>query len=313
VDDEGNVYVVNEYNKKIEVFDRTGVHIQSLGGLGRDPGDYRDPVFLKVQRGYLYAFDNSLNRAYKYALPGLEIKSVAELEDAIRQVGIDSLNSAKPVKLEVTADGNYLVGFQLVKSTADRRLIYYRVDEYGRIISDQILTVNNRKLHVDRAVDPPLIMMMPYEPEMLIKTDSQGRTLKIDTEHFLISVMDNSGKDIETRHYPFTRQVLIRSEVVDLYTDTFLRRAIRRASLPDTWPALSHALIDDESRVWAATIVSDPEIYKWLILSPKGEPVAAFELSRNKMIETVKDKKVYIKSFDANDYSDEVKRFTLDF
>ncbi|MDZ7807380.1 MAG: hypothetical protein U5K71_09720 [Gracilimonas sp.] len=131
-DEEGNVFVVNDYNKKIEVFDRTGDQIESLGGVGSDPGDYQNPTYLKVQDGHLYTFDNSLNRAYKYELPGRELRSVAELENAISQLSIDSLKSAKSVKLEVTAGGNYLVGFQLVKSTEDRLLIYYKVDENGK-------------------------------------------------------------------------------------------------------------------------------------------------------------------------------------
>ncbi|MDZ7806129.1 MAG: hypothetical protein U5K71_03325 [Gracilimonas sp.] len=60
-DEEGNVFVVNDYNKKIEVFDRTGDQIGSLGGVGSDPGDYQNPTYLKVQDGHLYTFDNSFN------------------------------------------------------------------------------------------------------------------------------------------------------------------------------------------------------------------------------------------------------------
>lgn len=312
-DEIGNVYVVNEYNKRVEVFDRSGSDIEILGGLGSDPGDYRDPAYLKFQGDHLYAFDNSLNRAYKYKLPEMELSTMTELEGALAQLNSDSLNSAKPVRMEVTAEGNYLVGFQLVKSTEDRRLMYYEVNEDGGIVSDQMLNIPNRKLHVDRAVDPPLIMMMPYEPEQLILADSQGRIYNIDTRHFLITVLDKSAKEMETRYYPVERQPLIRSEVVDLYTDTFRRRAIRRASLPDYWPALSHALVDDQGRLWVASIGPASDTYQWFILSPNGEPLATFYLSREKQIEAVVGETVYIKSFEAGQYSDQVKRYTLNF
>jgi hypothetical protein len=312
-DEDGNVYVVNDYNKRIEVFDRTGNNIESLGGLGSDPGDYRDPAYLKVQGDHLYAFDNSLNRAYKYRLPEMELSTMTELEGALAKLNADSLNSAKPVRLEVTAEGNYLVGFQIVKSTEDRRLMYYEVNENGDVVSDEILNVPNRKLHVDRAVDPPLIMMMPYEPEQLIQTNTRGRIYNIDTGHFLVTVMDSRGQEVETRYYSMERQPLIRSEVVDMYTDTFRRRAIRRASLPDSWPALSHALVDDQDRLWVASIGPDSDIYQWYILSPNGEPLASFDLSREKQIEAVVGDTVYIKSFEAGQYSDQVKRYTLNF
>lgn len=312
-DEAGNVYVVNEYNKRVEVFDRSGSDIETLGGLGSDPGDYRDPTFLKVLDDVLYAFDNSLNRAYKYRLPEMELSTMTELEGALAQLNSDSLNSAQPVRLEVTAEGDYLVGFQLVKSTEDRRLMYYEVNEDGEVVSDQMLNIPNRKLHVDRAVDPPLIMMMPYEPEQLILTDSQGRIYNIDTRHFLVTVLDNSAGEMETRYYPVERQPLIRSEVVDMYTDTFRRRAIRRASMPDYWPVLSHALMDDQDRLWAATIGPDSDTYRWFILSPNGEPLATFDLSREKQIMSVVGETVYVKSFKAGQYSDQVKRYTLNF
>jgi len=312
-DEIGNVYVVNEYNIRIEVYDEYGNNIDRLGTLGSDPGDYRDPEFLKVQGDHLYAFDNALNRVNKYTLSELELVGVTELGGAIGQLNEDSLNSAKPVRLEVTAAGNYMVGFQLVKSTEDRRLMYYEVNEDGHIMSDRLLNVPSRNLHVDRAVDPPLIMMMPYEPEQLILTDSQGRIYNIDTKHFLVTVLDKSAREIETRYYPVKRQPLIRSEVVDMYTDTFRRRAIRRASLPDYWPALTHALVDDQDRLWVASIGPDSDTYRWFILSPNGEPLATFDLSREKQIEAVVGETVYIKSFEAGKYSDQVKRYTLNF
>lgn len=312
-DEAGNVYVVNEYNIRIEVYDKFGNNIDRLGTLGSDTGDYRDPVFLKIQGDQLYAFDNALNRAYQYTLSDLELVGVTELGGAMRQLEEDSLSSAQPVTLKVTAEGNYLVGFQLVNSTEDRRLIYYEVNEDGDFVSDRLLNIPNRKLHVDRAVDPPLIMMMPYEPEILIETDSQGNIYSIDTEHFLISVFDSTGQNLDRRYYPTERAALNRSDVVDLYTDTFQRRAIRRANLPDKWPALSRAFVDDQDRLWAATIVSNPDIYRWIILSPNGKPLAAFDLSREKQIEAVVGNTVYIKTFNAAQYSDQVKRYTLNF
>jgi hypothetical protein len=48
-------------------------------------------------------------------------------------------------------------------------------------------------------------------------------------------------------------------------------------------------------------------------LSPNGEPLASFDLSREKQIEAVVGDTVYIKSFEAGQYSDQVKRYTLNF
>ncbi|MEX0723887.1 MAG: hypothetical protein WD053_08420 [Gracilimonas sp.] len=312
-DDNGNVYVVDDYRTKIEIFDASGNNLGSLGSIGRDPGDFQNPGYLKVQGDHLYAYDQNLFRSYRYTLPELELEAVTELENTAASLGVDSLSAARPFKFEVMEDGNYLVGFQVVESPQERELVFYKVDPAGEVISDQLFAYESKKLYVDEAITPPLIMMLPYEPETLIATDSEQRIYTTFTEHFLINITDSVGENIESRYYPFPKHKLIRSDAIDLYRDTFQRRAIRRASLPDTWPALADIKIDDQDRLWAAAIIPDLNKYRWYVLESSGEPLATFDLSREQHIEVIKGEYVYIKAFNSRRYSDEVLRYRLDF
>ena len=313
VDERETVYVVDELRKKIEVFDSLGSNMGSLGGIGRDPGDFLNPTYLKVMGRSLYAYDQNLFRTYRYSLPGLELEEVTELEFTARSLGVDSLSEARPFAFEVLNDGNFLVAFQKVNTPQDRQLVYYKVDPEGEVISDQLLAFKNRSLYVDEAVNPPLIIMLPYEPETLTATDSNGRIYSAFSDHFLIHVAGSTGTNIGSRYYPFEKYSLIRSDAIDLYRDTHRRRAIRRASLPATWPALAAMKIDDKDRLWVATIISDLTQYRWFVLEPSGEPLATFDLPREYKIMLIQDGFVYIKVFNSRKYSEEVLRYQLNY
>lgn len=309
--DEGSLFVINALRKRIEVFDSRGAHIKSVGGIGRDPGDFQNPTYLKVQGDALYAYDQNLFRMYRYRLPELELETVTYLENKAAELEVDSLSDAKPFAAEVVNGGNYLVAFQIVDNPQNRQLFFYEVSPQGEVVSDQLFSFNNKSLYMDEAVDPPLIMMLPYEPENLFSSDSQVRFYTVNTDNFLITLRDDQGEEIESRYYLFEKHNLIRSDAIDLFTDTFQRRAIRRASLPEKWPALAEMFIDDEDRIWVAAIISDLNKYRWYVFESSGEPLASFELSRKKKIETIKNGFVYVKEFNARQYSDQVSRYRL--
>jgi|AntRauTorckE6833_2_1112554.scaffolds.fasta_scaffold00241_24 hypothetical protein len=313
VDDDDNVYVVDDYRTKIEIFDASGNNSGSLGSIGRDPGDFQDPSYLKVQGNNLYAYDRTLFRSYRYSLPELALEAVTELENTAESLGVDSLREAKPFKVDVMPDGNYLVAFQKVDSPQNRQLVFYKVNESGEVISDQLLAFRNKRLYVDEAVNPPLIIMLPYQSETLTAIDSKGQLYSAYSEDFLFNLFDSTGSKLETRYYPFEKHNLIRSDAIDLYTDTQRRRAIRRASLPEKWPALSEIKIDDQDRLWVAAIIPDLNKYRWYVLGSSGEPLATFDLSREKNIEVIKGDYVYIKALNSRRYSDEVLRYRLNF
>lgn len=313
VDGQETVYVVDDLRKKIEVFDGSGNNIGSLGGIGRDPGDFQNPTYLKVEGQSLYAYDQNLFRAYRYSLPEIELEDVTELEFTARSLGVDSLEEARPFAFEVMNDGNYLVAFQKVNTPQDRQLVFYKVNPKGEVISDQLLAFKNRRLYIDEAVTPPLIIMLPYEPETLTATDSKGRIYTAFSDHFIIHVADSTGQNEESRYYPFEKSNLIRSDAIDLYRDTHRRRAIRRATLPAKWPALATLKTDDQDRLWVATIISDLSQYRWFVFESSGEPLATFDLPREMEIMLIKDGSVYIKALNRKKYSEVVQRYKLNY
>jgi hypothetical protein len=62
-----------------------------------------------------------------------------------------------------------------------------------------------------------------------------------------------------------------------------------------------------------ATIISDLSEYRWFVLEPSGEPVAVFDLPRESEIMLIKDGYVYIKALNKRRYSEEVRRYKLNY
>lgn len=313
VDEAGNLFLVNNQKKRIEVFNAAGEKLTNIGQPGSDPGDFQNPVHLQVVGDHLYVYDSSLNRGYQYSLSNYDLRNTTYFGRVAQSIRTDSLKGIQPFSVHIMEDENYLALFQKVYTPENRRLFMYRVNPDGALVSDQLLSFRNKNLFVDETKNPPLIMMLPYEPETLFATDAANNLYSAFSEHFLIELRDKSGQKIEDRYYPFEKQNLIRTDAINLFRDTFQRRAVRRADLPDKWPALSKMLIDDKDRLWVATIINDLNVYRWYVMEHSGEPVATFVLPRQKEIEVIKEGYIYIKKYNSREFSDQVKRYTIDF
>jgi sugar lactone lactonase YvrE len=302
---------VDEYRKKIQVYNSNGLNIGSIGKAGGDPGEFQKPGDLFIDGKYLYAYDESLFRVYAYDLDRSEFGTFTQINISDK-LGVDSLQNSNPNQLYVTSDGNYLVGFQKVNAPDDRTLHFFKINTAGQVISEELMSFKSKSLYVDNTMTNQVIMMLPYEKETLLAANSKNRLFTVNTEDFLIKVWDEKGNYLRAHEYPFEKRDLVQSDVVDLFTNVHQRRAIRGADLPDEWPAVARLLIDDEDRLWVATITENLENYRWFVLDNSGEALGTFEFPRKSVIKTIKDNLVYAVELNRRYYSEEVVRYKID-
>ena len=78
VDKDGNIYVVDGGHDRIQVFDREGIFVRSIGRRGQGPGEFQSPldVFVSDQKGEIYVPDFriaikifDLNGSYLRSIP----------------------------------------------------------------------------------------------------------------------------------------------------------------------------------------------------------------------------------------------------
>jgi len=71
---DGNVYVTDTGNKRIQVFDQTGRFVRALGSEGSGPGQFREPVGLAIDAsGNLYVADTWNQRIQKLDATGRQL------------------------------------------------------------------------------------------------------------------------------------------------------------------------------------------------------------------------------------------------
>jgi hypothetical protein len=283
-----------------------------MGKAGSDPGEFQKLGELTMVGNYLYAHDEYLNRVYAYNLDRTEVGSYTKLDVAIK-LRADSHRNTQPYKFHVLSDGSYIVAFRKVDGPEDQSVHYFKVNTASQIISDELLSYPAKSLYVDNTMTSPVIMMLPYERETFMVTDSQDNFYTIHTEDFLIKKWDRSGVYQKAFYYPFVKRNLVESDIVDLYRDVHKRRAIRGAKLPDTWPAIAKLKIDDEDRLWVATIVHDFKQYRWFVLGRDGKPMATFDLPREDELLDISNRALYVKKFSRRNYSYQVMRYTYGF
>jgi len=88
---------------------------------------------------------------------------------------------------------------------------------------------------------------------------------------------------------------------------------IRNDDMPDTWPAYSTMLMDDENRVWAALFTDNEETYEWRVYTDEGEFLATFTWPRSKTISEVKNGLAYTRETDEETGLQQVVRYRMAF
>ena len=70
VGDDGNIYVTDLGNKRVQKFSSNGEYITEWGKSGKQSGEFHYPSGIAVSDGFVYVADRDLNRIQKFSLDG---------------------------------------------------------------------------------------------------------------------------------------------------------------------------------------------------------------------------------------------------
>jgi DNA-binding beta-propeller fold protein YncE len=77
-DDQGNIYILDAGNHRIQKFDPEGNYIESIGNRGQGPGEFYLPLSLDIDsRGYLYVSDPQNQRVQILKPDGTDYKTLS--------------------------------------------------------------------------------------------------------------------------------------------------------------------------------------------------------------------------------------------
>ncbi|MFQ5946834.1 MAG: 6-bladed beta-propeller, partial [Anaerolineae bacterium] len=124
-DTEGNLYIADSLNHRIQVFDPDGGFIREWGGAGSGPGEFTEPWGVAVDReaGRIYVADTWNHRVQVFTLLGRFINAWGFHNDSRDVAGADPLGFFGPRDVAVDANGDVWV-----TDTGNKRLVKFAPD-----------------------------------------------------------------------------------------------------------------------------------------------------------------------------------------
>lgn len=313
VDDKNRVFIADQDNTTIQVFNPGGSFLTSIGRQGHGPGEFatvtgHTTLVVDSKRLYIINFANSSDYstiAQVFSLNDLSFSHTMKL--VARNIhNYKELNGYFPRRIYPYNDGTFLVAYRkpFYKYLGDKSFVRYVVqDRTGKIISGPILEQKDLTYLVyKRASGDKVMYSFDFFPKSLLAKSSDDHLYAANTEMFKISIYSSSGKFIRSFHHPFQNIPVTKNGLIDRYQKKDMSRLgegvavkmIREAdNLPDSWPALHSMFFDDQGRLWVSTIVDDFDVYQWWVLKKTGEVITKFKWPRDKPIKVVRNGHIY--------------------
>lgn len=323
IDEQGRVFIADDQQHSILVFDADGNIVATIGREGQGPGEFQDINAISANSNRLYIFDDTLKRISVFSLDSLTLSSTFPINtgdvDHVEEV-VSRLN-----QIYALGDNRLLVQYE--EFPLQERIYgpptqyrHYYMNEIGEFTSDAILQLPATKYLITAVDGDPGRLTASFLKSTLISVSQTGDIYTAWSDDFLIKVYDSEGDYLRAIYYPYENSMLDREGYIDqLELNQIMYQMYESADYPETWPALHYLFVDDENRLWVSTISSEENNYDWWVLSDKGRLLAKFKwpgqkLNRNIQnleVMDVKDGKLYVRE-ESPTGSQEIVRYRIE-
>jgi hypothetical protein len=328
VDDKGNIFVGDHHEKVIYVFDSTGKYLQKLGDEGHGPGEFNGIFDIKIQSDQLFAFDPFQFRTTFFCLDSLDLIEVRNVFTN-RTPDLEELRGWPSHPVSLISDDLLIVGYmnemrnanygtEMYNLDQERHVRYYVVDREGKIRTEMIDELKDLE-NITAVVDGNLLFnldALPFLQQPIISISNKGFIYTANSEDPLIKMHKNNGDYIRAFYIPVEKKSIDRDEIINLFAedDEVNTNLLLHAKLPEKWPALSSIVIDDENRIWVATIPNSEKLtHQWWVLQDTGELIASFRWPGTRSIEKIENGYVYARETDKATGLQQIVRYRIEF
>lgn len=300
VDSLSRIYALSGH--QVQVFDKDGLYVTTLGREGRGPGELSFIVTptLKIKDMKLYVRDDILQRINIYDLNFLKHSNTILLEPQ-EWNHISQIRASELYKYYLLADSLFLVAFRdtrLYKHNKKNMVKYYLINYNGKIVSDMLFeypynSVDGTGRLAYILLRPDAIFPNASTRTTLVAVDQQGNVYTIWTGDIRIKIHNIKTKTHYTIYYPFKNRPLNASIIINSYkSQPRVYQRAKQMDYPKNWPAVQQFFVDDQQRIWIATITDDKNNYHWLILNKKGALLAKFKWAGQRLKSTYKRRQI---------------------
>lgn len=315
VDLSGRVYISDLSRMVINVYEPDGQSLTVIGGEGGGPGEFSFINSLQINQDHLYVFDPDRHRLNTYNLNTLTNDESVLLGN--NRTEYQDLNGTFPLihNIVVRSDSTYVAEFvrhpthnlqryQNVELTS----FYYLLDSDGAISTKLFDFISEIRSNIMLVAH-----IKPFFGNVLTVFSSEDHIYMAEPDHFLIKSYSSDGVYQYAFYYPLSKFPLTKDSAIDANVpDRYVSR-MDLLDLPETWPALTEMIMDDQDRLWIATTVEDVSIDKWWVLEDSGELITQFEWPRNEPIEVIKNDFIYTRQTDEETGIQQIVQYKIEF
>ena len=266
VDDNGNIYGIDNSSAQIRVFDSNGQFLRTVGRKGQGPGEMQMPLFVQIaSQEEIAVYDYLTQRLVLFSLGG----------EYLRQV------SAARMRYPV---------------------LPLRLDSHGNIVGIQIMApppVGGKDIGKYDPNFEPLFMIAQEEqnknykrgefdiatPTLLCAVSPNGNIAWGNSSVYELHILNPEGKrirKIQKAHSPLAMTVKEKERYENEYSEVLASGG--KLNFPDHFPAFMDISVDDKEWLWVKTYESvegEEETYYFDIFDAEGKYIAKVPMRAN--------------------------------
>ena len=296
VNSDGHIFVEDWFTSTVYVLSDTGELVDSLGREGEGPGEFVSLIGVFVGAGdSVYVFDDTIHR--------LSVFDPTTHRFAY-SVSVSGDGSSNAQELIGVVDDGFLVLYKTpfyapelergVALSEDRFALVRRVSRRGKVIGEPVMSLPDVQMIVGRDKGRYQITPLPFGRHYTYQLGANGLLYSGWSDTINITLSTIEGQALGSIRYEQQASPVTRKDMDAYLADMSdsARRVIRDADIPETKPAYTTFVVDDQERVWVRILVED-ETSRWLILNAESAVEVEVLLPASVDLKVIKSGKAY--------------------
>jgi len=296
VDDDGNLYILDNIAIEIRVFDKHGNYLYSIGQKGQGPGEIQRPSLPPFQitpQNEILVSDPPTRRIIFYSLQG----------DYLRQISTASIRGIFYL-IKIDSKGNFIVNLGYAPVFEIKQELKMFNPELSPLVSLKALKGDPYQPGVTRLFKPWISFVITQDNKIIWGTSNK----------YEFYILNSNAKVIKMIYKDYDRV-----EILEKYKERIKERyrsAGRKVKVhfPKHFPAFNDMYIDDEGRLFVQTYerVKDKEQYYYFdVFDSIGKYIAKIPIKAGRPRQYIwKKNKLYTVEEDEEGYQ-YVKRYKV--